>query len=76
MSCLRRVNYFLGASDEDIKRLATCYWHTVEFGLVKSVDLHKDLCVINFREQDGLKAYGAGTVGVSNAMYVTTNMTV
>lgn len=43
----------LGASDADIKRLATCYWFSVEFGLCREADKKGT--------PDGeVKAYGAG----------------
>jgi phenylalanine-4-hydroxylase len=39
----------LGASDEDLKRLASCFWFTVEYGLVR-----------NPSDPKSVKAYGAG----------------
>jgi phenylalanine-4-hydroxylase len=43
----------LGAKDEDIDRLAACYWFTVEFGLLR----HRDDKNV---EGTTVKAYGAG----------------
>lgn len=44
----------LGASDAEIERLARCYWHTVEFGVI--------------RTNDGIKAYGAGLLSSSGEL--------
>ena len=39
----------LGASDEELIKLANCYWHTVEFGLIQ-----------DSQDTDKRKIYGAG----------------
>ena len=41
----------IGASDAEVTRLARCYWHSVEFGIIST--------------KDGYKAYGAGLLSSS-----------
>ncbi len=45
----------LGASDEDVMKLARCYWFSVEFGLCKEKRSGVDV-----DGKDEIKAYGAG----------------
>jgi phenylalanine-4-hydroxylase len=48
----------LGAKDEDIERLATCYWFSVEFGLIRQRQGKCDAATDS--EATTVKAYGAG----------------
>ena len=47
----------LGATDEEIVKLAKVYWFTVEFGLVRD----------KFSKE--AKAYGAGILVINNSIY-------
>lgn len=50
----------LGASDADIKRLATCYWHSVEFGLLRQRSSFAGPDCTSDATATTVKAYGAG----------------
>jgi phenylalanine-4-hydroxylase len=50
----------LGASDDDIVKLATCYWHSVEFGLVRQRNSNCLSCPEKDCDATTVKAYGAG----------------
>ena len=50
----------LGASDEDIEKLARCYWFSVEFGLCKESVNNVDGGGGGGGEEDQIRAYGAG----------------
>jgi phenylalanine-4-hydroxylase len=51
----------LGASDDDIRRLASCYWHSVEFGVLQEPNSKKPFDPISLGSKSvAIKAYGAG----------------
>lgn len=51
----------LGASDEEIKKLAACYWHSVEFGLLEESSRNDQTSgEYDSLQRTDVKAYGAG----------------
>jgi phenylalanine-4-hydroxylase len=55
----------LGATDDDIAKLAACYWYSVEFGVLRYELISEVKCKLShrllfLRENGKIKAYGAG----------------
>ena len=63
----------LGVDDDTISKLSTCYWHSVEFGLVKRKQL--ETSDKNSQNNSPFVAYGAGLLSSFGEMEYACNST-